>query len=89
MTTTTSKMRVDYCDTCGAPHEATYSHEGQYGEGAIYAVVCTQDWLTDYYTSERVAVEQHLTPYPVRKSVTPRGAANARQLRPGRRYSDR
>jgi hypothetical protein len=33
---------------------AEYSHEGTFGEGAIYAVVCTTDHLTDYYTGERV-----------------------------------
>lgn len=42
------------CDSCGATHEATYSHEGSYGEGAIYAVVCPADYLTDYYRAERV-----------------------------------
>lgn len=40
------------CQSCGEPHPAEYSHEGRYGEGPIYAVVCTVDWLTDYYTSE-------------------------------------
>jgi hypothetical protein len=42
------------CDECGETHEATYSHEGRYNEGAIYAVVCERDGLTDYYTEERV-----------------------------------
>lgn len=46
------RLIVD-CDECGEEHTATYSHEGSYGEGAIYAVVCA-DWLTDYYTAERV-----------------------------------
>lgn len=40
------------CWTCGAPHPAEYSHEGRHGEGPIFAVVCTVDHLTDYYTNE-------------------------------------
>jgi len=46
------QKRQAVCDECGQLHEATYSHEGQWGEGPIYAVVCTQDWLTSYYTAE-------------------------------------
>lgn len=42
------------CDECGQRHIAEESHEGQHGEGTIYAVVCTVDWLTDYYTAERL-----------------------------------
>jgi hypothetical protein len=41
------------CDECGATHIAEYSHEGQFGQGPIYAVVCGD--LTDYYTGERVS----------------------------------
>jgi hypothetical protein len=48
------KLVLRYCDNCGEPHMATYSHEGNFGEGPIYAVVCTADQLTDYYTGERV-----------------------------------
>lgn len=40
------------CDECGETHVAEYSHEGQFGEGAIFAVVCGE--FTDYYTTERV-----------------------------------
>lgn len=40
------------CYTCGQEHEAEYSHQGRFGEGAIYAVVCPLDGLTDYYTRE-------------------------------------
>ena len=45
------------CEFCGATHPAEYSHEGQYGEGPIYAVVCPagpadRGWVTDYYTAE-------------------------------------
>lgn len=43
---------VVVCHECGAEHLGTYSHLGQYGEGPIYAVVCTADDLTDYYTLE-------------------------------------
>jgi hypothetical protein len=42
------------CFQCEARHEAEYSHEGRFGEGPIYAVVCTEDGLTDYYTTEVV-----------------------------------
>jgi hypothetical protein len=42
------------CDHCGERHQATYSHEGRFGEGALYAVVCTADGMTDYYTAERL-----------------------------------
>ena len=40
------------CHECNGAHAATYSHEGRFGEGAIYAVVCPEDGLTGYYTSE-------------------------------------
>lgn len=45
------------CDYCGERHVAEYSHEGRFGEGPIYAVVCfATDFVgfTDYYTGERV-----------------------------------
>ena len=42
------------CLECGDWHEAEYSHEGRFGEGPIYAVVCTVDYLTSYYTGEIV-----------------------------------
>lgn len=59
MSTTT--RRYAECQTrCndGTVHEATYSHEGQHGDGPVYAVVC-RDGLTDYYT------EPGLIPLPV------------------------
>ena len=40
------------CEFCGERHVAEYSHEGQWDQGAIFAVVCHD--LTDYYTSEAV-----------------------------------
>lgn len=40
------------CDGCGGTHEATYSHEGRFGEGPVYAVVCPADHLTTYVTTE-------------------------------------
>ena len=49
-----AKQFVDSCDNCGQPHEATYSHDSQHGQGSIFAVVCPEDHLTDYYTQERV-----------------------------------
>ena len=42
------------CYECGDPHEANYSHDGRFGEGPIYAVVCPVDDLIDYYTTEVV-----------------------------------
>lgn len=42
------------CFECGDSHEAEYSHEGRFGEGPIFAVVCTVDYLTSYYTTEGV-----------------------------------
>lgn len=42
------------CDQCGATHEATYSHVSQYGGHDVWAVVCSVDYLTDYYLRERV-----------------------------------
>ena len=42
------------CDNCGAEHVAEYSHESLHGQGPIFAVVCTEDELTDYYTELRV-----------------------------------
>lgn len=37
------------CWECGEWHGATYDHEGRWGQGPIYAVVCTRDNLVDYY----------------------------------------
>jgi hypothetical protein len=39
------------CHSCGALHPAEISHESP-SQGTIYAVVCPEDWLTDYYTRE-------------------------------------
>jgi hypothetical protein len=47
--------RLSPCDVCGRSHEAVYSHEGRFGEGPIYAVVCT-DGLTSYYTLDLVVL---------------------------------
>lgn len=44
------------CYTCGESHPAEPSHVGRFGEGQIYAVVCTADYLTDYYTTEALEV---------------------------------
>jgi hypothetical protein len=45
------------CQECGAKHVAEYNHEGDYDQGPIYAVVCTADHLTDFYTAEAVFEE--------------------------------
>lgn len=42
------------CQECGQTHEAHYSHDGQYGEGPIYVVVC--NGYEDFYTAEVVTV---------------------------------
>jgi hypothetical protein len=43
------------CDSCGKRHPAEYSHEGQWNQGPIFAVVCTTDgWVTDYYRESAV-----------------------------------
>jgi hypothetical protein len=39
------------CETCEQQHVATYSHEGRFGEGPIFEVVCPVDGLSDFYTS--------------------------------------
>lgn len=51
--------RLSVCDYCGSTeHQAVYSHEGRWGQGPIYAVVCTEDqeWRTAYYTLEVVVI---------------------------------
>lgn len=40
------------CDRCGKVHEATYHHEGRFGEGHIFAVTCPEDGLTAWHTTE-------------------------------------
>jgi hypothetical protein len=50
-------MSAVICHYCGERHPAEYDHEGRYGEGPIYAVVCPTDRLgvIDYYTKEALA----------------------------------
>lgn len=38
------------CHECGEPHEATFSHLDPWSGADLYAAVCSEDWLTDYYT---------------------------------------
>jgi len=40
------------CDDCGQEHNATESH--QQGQDLMFAVECTQDFLTGYYAEWRV-----------------------------------
>lgn len=49
------------CYHCPDEHEGNYSHDGRFGEGPIYAVVCTVDHLTAYYTLEAAVtpVKEH------------------------------
>lgn len=56
---TDTKTNVRLVADCQAPgcnkvHEAEYSHEGLFDEGPIYAVVCWDDGLTNYHTTEGV-----------------------------------
>jgi len=39
-------------ENCGSVHTATFSHDGDYGQGRIYAATCPVDGLTDYYTDD-------------------------------------
>jgi hypothetical protein len=52
MSTLTASSLLVRCHTCEELHVAEYSHEGRFNEGPVFAVVCDQDWLTDYYTTE-------------------------------------
>lgn len=40
------------CNQCEQQHEAEYHHEGSFGEGPIFIVICERDGLADYYTTE-------------------------------------
>jgi hypothetical protein len=42
------------CRECEQEHEAEFSHVARWGGANVYAVVCTRDGLTDYYTEEVV-----------------------------------
>lgn len=56
MNTTPAVRYSAECQQCGNRHEAEYSHEGRFGEGPIFAVIC-DDGLTDYYTTELVKLD--------------------------------
>jgi hypothetical protein len=43
---------VGWCDGCQGTHPASYSHEGSYGEGAVYEVPCPIDGLSTFVTTE-------------------------------------
>lgn len=67
------------CFDCHETHDAEYSHEGRFGEGAIYAVVCGE--YVEHYTAEAVDFGKRAKPAPV---VTPTSAAAvSRALRAG------
>lgn len=48
---TPQTIRVQ-CHQCGQEHEGQHHHEGRFGEGPIYIVICEADGLADYYTLE-------------------------------------
>jgi hypothetical protein len=55
MTTTTTPANGHViCDNCGGRHIAEFSHIGNWNQGPIFAVVCTEDNLTDYYRESAV-----------------------------------
>lgn len=45
---------VIVCETCDEMHVAEYSHRSTHSDDQhpVYASVCPQDWLTDYWTGE-------------------------------------
>lgn len=38
------------CENCGDRHIGEYSHNSEFGGHAVYAVECTADLFTDWYT---------------------------------------
>lgn len=38
------------CEQCGEKHVGEYHHDSEFGGHPVYAVVCTEDYLTDWYT---------------------------------------
>jgi hypothetical protein len=57
------------CEGCGEYHPAEYHHDGQWGEGPIYAATCPVDGLTDFLTWQGVVVDR--TPAPdLRLTIT-------------------
>lgn len=59
LTATTPEFLGD-CDGCGGRHPAEPSHDGQHGDGQIYAVVCPEDLMTQYHTRE--GIEPYVAP---------------------------
>lgn len=52
-----ASLRTEYphvpdCDDCGQAHRAEPAHEGRFGEGQLYAVVCGE--FIEYYQASRV-----------------------------------
>lgn len=45
-------MILGPCDGCQGTHEATYSHEGAWSQGAIYEVPCPIDGRSTFVTTE-------------------------------------
>lgn len=60
------------CFQCGERHVAEYHHEGRYGEGSIYAVVCSADGLdlTDWYTADVIDFDPALWTDGVARQLT-------------------
>lgn len=59
-----AESRQARCQECGDLHPAEFSHDGANGQGPIYAVVCTRDDLTDYYTEEGLEAPAEPAPAP-------------------------
>lgn len=44
----TTRTGTIVCETCEQTHVAEYHHDAQDGT-PVYAVVCTEDWLTEFW----------------------------------------
>lgn len=68
------------CHQCPERHEATYDHEGDFNQGPVVAVVCSDD-LTDYYTREVVELERRVHTYVAEFATSRDADAYAEKLR--------
>jgi hypothetical protein len=46
------------CEECSQWHPAEFSHFSIHGDEPVFAVVCTEDWLTAYYTPAGVWMDE-------------------------------
>lgn len=57
MTAATRPRGTVRCQECSSTHEAIFSHASAHGGRDVYAVVCSADGLTDYYTDDVVDLD--------------------------------